>query len=86
MVEELLERLAEADVPPVPPELDKKVNDRLNRLLLVTHLADLAVRGTVWAVVQFIRPLAHLIVLTLTGKPLGKGAGRRDGDRGRGTE
>jgi hypothetical protein len=75
MVEDLLERLAEADVPPPPRELDRKVHERVNRALFAAQMADLALRGTVWALVQFARPLAHLAVLTLTGKPLEKRRG-----------
>jgi hypothetical protein len=72
MVEDLLERLAEAEIPPAPDELDRGVHRRVNRTLLAAHLADLAIRGAAWAAIQFLRPVAHLIVLTLTGKPLGR--------------
>lgn len=70
MTEDLLERLAETDVPPVPVELDREVHHRVNRMLLVAHLADLAVWGMLHALAQFARPVLHLFVLTLTGKPL----------------
>ena len=77
MATDFLERLAEAEVPPPPNELAREVHGRLNRVLLAVHLVDLALRGTVYALAQFVRPVAHLIALTLTGRP---GTPRREGE------
>jgi hypothetical protein len=68
MTDDLLERLAETDVPPAPADLDVEVHHRLNRMLLVAHLADLGLRGMMYAVTHFARGVLHLLVLTLTGK------------------
>ena len=70
MAVDLLERLAEVEVPPPPQELDRNVHQRVNKLLLIAHLGDLALRGLLYAFMQFMRPTAHLFVLTLTAKPL----------------
>lgn len=68
MSTDFLERLAEAEVPPPPGELTRDVHSRLNRVLLAVHLVDLALRGMACAVVQFARPVGHLLALTLTGR------------------
>jgi len=68
MATDFLDQLAEADVPPPPSGLASDVHRRLNRVLLAVQLADLALRGTVYALGQFVRPVAHLIALTLTGR------------------
>lgn len=70
MSNDLFERLAELEVPPAPAELDRQVHQRVNRLLLTTHLADLALVGLGYAFLQFTRPLLDLIVLSITGRPL----------------
>ncbi|MGE0607977.1 MAG: hypothetical protein AB7O62_12855 [Pirellulales bacterium] len=68
MTDDLLEQLAQAEVPPVPAKLSRDVHDSLNRTLLAAHLIDLAIHGTAYACNAFAKGVLHVITLTITGK------------------
>ena len=68
MTDDLLERLAEAEVPPAPARLTRDVHDSVNRNLLIAHLVDLGLNGMVHACGAFSKAVIHLIVLTTSGK------------------
>lgn len=68
MAKGLLESLAEREVPPVPANLNRRVHERLNRALLVSHLVDLTLGGLPYLAVHFIRAVGHLFVVSLTGR------------------
>ncbi len=64
----LLESLAEREVPPVPADMNRQVHGRLNRVLLVTHVVDLALGGLPFLAVNFCRAVGHLFAVSLTGR------------------
>jgi hypothetical protein len=66
---DLLEELAAQSVPPPPADLDRRVHERVNRLLVAAHFADLALRGVGVAFWHFASPVLHALVLTVTGRP-----------------
>ena len=66
--EMLASRLAVLEVPPVPDELDLRVRERLNRVLLTTHLIDFAIGAVPRTIVTLLNPVLHLIGITLTGR------------------
>jgi hypothetical protein len=68
MASNLLEQLAEIEVPTLPAEFDRKVHRRLNHRLLLSHLADLAVRGLPFAFLHFLQALVGLVTFSLTGQ------------------
>ncbi len=76
MTDDLLEQLAQAEVPPVPAKLTHDVHDSVNRTLLVAHLVDLALNGVSYACGAFAKGVIHLIVMTTTGKLWQPGEGR----------
>jgi hypothetical protein len=66
----LLEQLAELEVPPAPPsaQFDRQLHERVNRSLFVWQLVDLVVSGMPWAMLHFARALVGLITFTVTGQ------------------
>ena len=68
MAPNLLEQLADLEVPPPPAQFDAQLHDRVNRSLLRAHLVDLALRGFPWALAHFGRAVIGLIAFTLTGR------------------
>jgi hypothetical protein len=68
MASDFFEQLAQSEVPPPPPEFNRQLHQRVNRSLLLVHLADLAVGAVPWAMVQMARALIGLVSLTITGK------------------
>ena len=68
MATNLLERLAELEVPPPPVQFDTQLHERVNRSLVRAQLVDLLVRGFPWAMLHFARAVVGLIAYTLTGR------------------
>ena len=75
MAHDWFERLAEADVPPVPVHFDREVRRRVNNALLAMQLIELATKGFGYACGHFARALMDLLIYTTTGK---FGVDRRD--------
>lgn len=69
MTTDIWEQLAEREVPAPPPKLEREVHRRLNKALLVMHLADLFLRGMAFGVGHFAQAVAHLLARTFTGRP-----------------
>jgi hypothetical protein len=67
-MKDFLEQLAEIEVRDPPPEFDRQLHERLNRLLLAQHLADFLLGGVPWAIVHFFRGVVDFFAVTLTGK------------------
>jgi hypothetical protein len=68
MTNDLFERLAPGAVPPLPEQFDDEVHTRLNRVLLVTHVAELFLASAPYALARFARAVVGLIGFTVTGK------------------
>ncbi|HVX14404.1 MAG TPA: hypothetical protein VHC22_24670 [Pirellulales bacterium] len=68
MNDDLLERLAETTVPPLPADFDRAVHQRLNRTLVVGHLIDFAVVALPMALAEFARAVAAAALYTLSGR------------------
>ena len=65
---DLLEQLANEDVPPPPDSLKRDVHDRLNRALLFAHVIELLTQGLIYACGHLLRAGMGLVVYTLSGK------------------
>ena len=68
MAGDLFERLAEVEVPPVPDNFDRDVHQRVNRVLLVVHFAELATKGMAFAAVHFLVATWGLLIFTFSGR------------------
>lgn len=68
MTNDLFERLAQDEVPPLPEQFDSEVHTRLNRVLLATHVAEFLLAAAPFTVVRFARAFVELLVYTATGK------------------
>ncbi len=68
MASNLLEQLAEVEVPPPPDHFDKQLHARVNRTLVAAQFVDLAVSGLPWALLQFAKAFVGLIAFSLTGR------------------
>lgn len=64
----LLEQLADLEVPPPPAQFDEQLHERVNRSLVTWQLVDLAVNGLPWALLHLARALVGLVSFTLTGR------------------
>ena len=81
---DLLESLAEVDVPPVPaaPGFSAGVRRKLHPRLLAAHVAGFALQALPWAAVQFIGVVLAAVRFSLTGTwPSGRAADRADDSR-----
>jgi hypothetical protein len=68
MASDLLEQLAQSDVPPMPGEFDRQLNDRLNGALVAVQVADFLLRALPWAMMHFGQALWGLMSLTFLGR------------------
>lgn len=73
----LLEQLADLEVPPPPAHFDAQLHERVNRSLLTWQLVDLCVSAVPYALLHFTRALVGLIALTLSGRYEAKTKNRR---------
>ena len=64
----LFDQLADADVPPVPADLDRQVHQRVNDSLLALQFVDLFCRAMPFALLHFAVALIGLIRCTLFGE------------------
>ena len=81
---DLLESLAEVDVPPVPaaPEFSAGVRAKLNPRLLAAHVVGFALQALPWAAVQFVAVVLAAVRFSVTGAwPQGRPADRAGGSR-----
>lgn len=68
MASDLLQSLADDDVPARPQELSRRVHDRLNPLLVMLHLAEFAMQTLPYAFFHFFRALLGACLFSLTGE------------------
>jgi hypothetical protein len=64
----LLDQLADLEVPPPPAQFDRQLHERVNRSLLTSQLVDLAASGLPWAFLHFARACVGFIAFTLSGR------------------
>ena len=77
----LLEQLAELEVPPPPAKFDTQLHERVNRSLVREQLLDLFVRALPWAAMHFFRAVIGVVSYTLTGRYEPVPKNKRRGDR-----
>ena len=63
---DVLEQLADTEIPPVPREFDRSVHDRLNTVLVVEHLFDLLMRGVPYALGHFAEAVGAFVAASLS--------------------
>jgi len=64
----LLEQLADWEVPPPPAQFDAQLHERVNRSLVKAQVIDLVVRGLPWTLAHFARAIVGLFTFTLLGR------------------
>lgn len=69
MVRNVLNELAQQEIPPPPLDLPQEVHHRLNDRLVFWHLADLVMCGIPYALVLFMKALFSAVLVSLSGKP-----------------
>jgi hypothetical protein len=65
---DLLDRLGEVNVPPVPTNFETQLHDRVNNGLLAAQLADFVVRAMPAAFIEFAKALSYLLAISITGR------------------
>ncbi|MBX9789777.1 MAG: hypothetical protein K2Y37_12740 [Pirellulales bacterium] len=65
---DLLDRLGETEVPPVPTDFESQLHDRVNNGLLAAQMADFIVRAMPAVFVEFSKALLYLLAISLTGR------------------
>ena len=68
MTDDLLQQLADVEVPVPPDDFDRQVHQRLNVRLLLAHLAELALCGLPMAFLYFSRAFLGLVIYSVTGR------------------
>ena len=68
MATDLLEALAESEVPSIPEQLDQQIHQRINSRLLTIQLLDLALRGFPLAILFFGQAVVALIKFSVLGR------------------
>ena len=68
MNHDLLERLAESEVPPLPADFDRSVHQRLNQALLVGQFVELFFRTLPYALAHFALGVLGAVIFTLSGQ------------------
>ena len=68
MPQNILEQLAELEVPSKRVDLQRRVHERLNVRLLSLHLVELALRALPFAFVCLSEAFAGLVFFTVTGR------------------
>ncbi len=79
---DIWDQLAESEVPMPPPQLEREVHRRLNKALLVMHLADLFLKGMLFAMGHFAQAVLHLLAVTFTGRLQALLPRKKEGDEG----
>lgn len=66
---DILEKLAEVPVPPMPErkEFDRVLHERINQRLVAGQLGDLFLRGFGFAAVHFAGAVMGMLKMTITG-------------------
>ncbi len=67
-MDDLFEQLANLEAREPPPEFNRRLHERLNRVLMVQHVVDFFAGAATWAVGQFFLAVLGCLRFTLTGK------------------
>lgn len=79
MASDLFDQLAESDVPPAPPQLERGVHQRLNKALLFQHLWDLVLCGVPYLIGQVAPAWVAAVKYTISGRyPKRPGGNKQD--------
>jgi hypothetical protein len=65
---DLLEQLAEYDVPPVPGEFDVRLHERVNRGLLVGQAFELVLKAIPYTALHLAGAVWGLVLYSVTGR------------------
>jgi hypothetical protein len=65
---DLLEQLAEHDVPPVPSEFDARLHERVNRGLLGASVAEFVLKAIPFTALHLAGAVWGLVRFTFTGR------------------
>ena len=65
---DLLDQLAEYQVPPVPTEFDARLHERVNRGLLVAMAAEFVLKAIPFTALHLAGAVWGLVRMTLTGR------------------
>lgn len=68
MSQDLLSRLSETDVPPIPEEFDAEIHQRVNQRLVVSHVLDFAVEGLGYALLAWLEAVAATVGHMFSGQ------------------
>jgi hypothetical protein len=68
MAPNLLDQLADVEVPPPPVAFDRQLHDKVNRSLLITQLVDLFISALPWAMLEFSKAFIGLGIFSVTGR------------------
>jgi hypothetical protein len=86
MATDLLQQLAEIEVPAMPDDFDRNVHQRLNARLLGAHVAEVSLRALPFAFLHFVPALAtgaKGLAFALTGRPAPSALRGENQERGR---
>lgn len=68
MTNDLLEQFARSEIPPLPADFDRHVGERVNRALVLVHVAEFGLRVLPYAFVHMAQALTGFVTLTLSGR------------------
>lgn len=77
---DLFEQLADQKVPPVPENFNRRVHQRLNKTLVVLHVAELMLRVLPYCALLFGRAVVGMISYTASGRYPEERSSRSDGE------
>jgi hypothetical protein len=67
-MDDILQQLAEEDVPPVPAEFDVRVHERVNSTLLLIQILEFTGSMLPRAMFAMLRSVLHLLLVTIFGQ------------------
>jgi hypothetical protein len=65
---DLFEQLADVEVPPLPENFEHGLHDRVNNILLLSHVVEFACKACGYACGHFAAALWELMIFTLSGR------------------
>ena len=80
MSKNLLDQLADTEIPSLPTNLNRQVHRRLNIRLMLGQFFDLMIRGLPYTFFHLAQALLGLVSFTLTGRHLNNSNSRSDSD------